>query len=156
MIKILVLVWLCISLSTYAHTSKTLKTSNSEQSIYKWNKLVFKSDLHVNLHHFLAELARDEQYYKNIIGSENLTPQESQVLAQSVALYKNEMGSGHILFGRGTVPQMTGSVLSRKLIDFDTPISQALLLFKPIYERVYWSKHHQQNKLWVTRIGSQN
>lgn len=106
--KVLVVILLCISLTTYADSS------NSAQSIYKWNKLVFKSELQVNLHHFLNELARDEQYYGSIISSKNLTLQESQVLTESVNLYKNEIKSGHILFNRGDIPQMTSSVLNRK------------------------------------------
>jgi len=144
--KVLVVILLCISLTTYADSS------NSAQSIYKWNDLVFKSDLQVNLHHFLYELARDKQYYRSIISSKNLTPQESQVLTQSINLYKNEIGSGHILFNRGEIPQMTSSVLNRKSIDFETSISKAFLQFKPIYERIYWSNHHRQNKLWVDEL----
>jgi len=144
--KVLVAVLLCISLTTYADSS------NSSQNIYKWNELVFKSDLQVNLHHFLYELARDKEYYKSIISSNNLTLQESKVLTQSVNLYKHEIGNGHILFDYGEIPQMTSSVLNRKLIDFDTSISKAFLQFKPIYERIYWSSHHRQNKLWVDEL----
>jgi hypothetical protein len=144
--KVLVVILLCISLTTYADSL------NSAQSVYKWNELIFKSDLQVNLHHFLHELARDEHYYRSIISSKNLTSQESQVLTQSVNLYKNEIGSGHILFNRGEIPQMTSSVLNRKSINFDTSISKAFLQFKPIYERIYWSKHHRQNKLWADEL----
>jgi hypothetical protein len=122
------------------------------QEIQRWNGIVFNSNLEVNFHHFLYELARDDKYFQSILNSENLTQHEIKTLKESVTLYKNQLGKRHILFSRGEIPQMTNVVLTRQNLDINTSISNAFLSSKQIYLNYFWEKHNLQNKIWTENL----
>ncbi len=148
MIKILAVMLCFISTVVYAGSPERV------QAVHKWNEFVFKSNLQINLHHFLFELARDEKYFEYELKNKNLTQKEILNLKDAVKQYKIKIDGGHILFDEGEIPQMTSDVLTRRDINFDTSIGKAFTSFIPVYERVYWSKHDSKNKKWVEELGS--
>jgi hypothetical protein len=142
----ILLISLLVVFPVYADTSE----GNDIQ--YRWNQLVFESDLQINLHHFLYQLARDDKYFETTLEDTRLSSVDKYSLSSTVDIYKSKMDNRHILFDRGEIPQITIKVLAHDVIKGETSIGKALKSFQPIYERLYWEEHDKRNKEWIEEL----
>lgn len=119
---------------------------------YSWDKLEFESNLQINLHHFLFELARDDRFFDKTLKDTRLSQSDKGSLISSVDIYKSKMDVRHILFDRGEIPEVTSAVLAQGIRKGETSIGKALKSFQPVYERVYWEEHDNKNKEWIAEL----
>ena len=142
----ILLISLLVVIPVYAETSQGTDFE------YRWDQLVFESDLQINLHHFLYELARDDKYFETMLEDIRLSSVDKYSLTSTVDIYKSKMDIRHILFDRGEIPQITSKVLAHDVIKGETSIGKALKSFQPIYQRLYWEEHDKRNKEWIEEL----
>lgn len=144
--------WLCV-IAIFTCPVVFAQTQEAESILLNWGKLSFKSNEHVNLHHFLTELATNKTQCQKVFDSKNLSKSEAKQLKKTVALYQQKSQEvRHILFDGGALPQMTSTVLARKTTTNNTPLSASFARALPIYRRLFWTERSQKNAAWVKRL----
>lgn len=138
--------------SLFVISTVSAKSPDGVSIEYSWNELLFESDLQINQHHFLYELARDKKYFEKIMAETQLDSKDRSILNLAVDTYKSNMNIKHVLFDYGVIPQTTSKVLAHEKIESNTTIEKAFSSFKPLYERIYWVKHNKRNKQWIKNL----
>lgn len=144
--------YLLFVLVLYSITIANAQPQEKPLSSHQWRALSFESDLQINLHHFLIELVRDADFFKQVMSNHQLVEKDRQVLNKSLDVYRSKLTGRHILFDRGEIPMLTSLVLAGKTIPNDTEIGAALNASAPVFERIFWPPYHAHNNAWIASL----
>jgi hypothetical protein len=132
-------------------------TAERGGQLEQWQQLSFSSRASLNLHHFLYELARDQEQLEWALANKALRQSEKETLDLAVAEYKKfqQVRGTHILFSDSTMSELTSILMmadQQEVEKQNNSLFQAYKGFLPIYQRVFWPVHLTENKIWLNTL----
>ncbi|WDE04790.1 hypothetical protein SG34_026335 [Thalassomonas viridans] len=149
---------LCLCLTA---TSAFADTPNESRHYYPLNdhnkKLVFYSNIEVNLHHFLYELARDENQLQQLQNNPALTNKQKARFSHAAQFYKTRYidKKEHLVWSDAELGRFTALLNNRATPENNnSELQQIFHDLLPLYQQSLWPQHFKQNQHWQRQLAT--
>jgi len=144
-----------LSLSLEARTSQEPDNVRFNELSDSTAKLIFTSNINVNLHHFLYEMARDEKQFSLLLSTPTLSKEQRAEYSVVVDFYKENYINNNVdlYWSNSELAAFTSKLNNRRKVDDSN--SELVYIFNkllPTYKKTLWMQHLKSNARWYNAL----